>query len=105
MVVSITTVNVKLDKLDEAAEVWPGLVEAEPRPGLIETYYVQDRQTGEVIVIGLWESEADANRGQSDGSWQRVRDKLEPFLDSAPRRKVYEVAGYVGENAACSVGA
>jgi heme-degrading monooxygenase HmoA len=97
MYASVTTEKAKLDKLDEAASAWRDLLtEARPQ-GLKGAYYLHDRQSGEVVIVGLWNTEADARAFETSGGFQQAVGKLAAYLDEAPTRKVYELAAHVGE--------
>ena len=49
------------------------------------------------MVVGLWETEADARALETSGQFQKLVDKFKPYLEGASKRKVYEVAAHVGE--------
>ena len=97
MYASVITEQVKLDQLDEAARAWQALFAAARPQGLQSAYYLQDRQSGEVIVVGLWATEAAAEGFETSGAFQHAVRQLEAYLERAPTRKVYELAAQVGE--------
>ena len=96
MYASVIHEQVKLDQLDAAAQAWRALLAAAPPQGLQTAYYLQDRQSGEVVVVGVWETEAAAQAFETSGAFQHAVSQLAAYLDGAPSRKVYELAAQLG---------
>jgi hypothetical protein len=94
---SVIPEKAKLDKLVEAAHAGQALFRESRPQGLTSACYLHDRQSGEVINFGLWETEADVKAFETSGEFQPAVGKLAAYLDRAPHRKVYELAAHLGE--------
>ena len=97
---SLTTIQVQPDKVDRAARAWQALHSGGEMPdGLRSAHFLVDRATGQVVIVGLWESEQQARAFEQSEHIRRVREALQPFLAAgagAADRRMYEVAASVG---------
>ncbi|MGH2353726.1 MAG: antibiotic biosynthesis monooxygenase family protein [Chloroflexota bacterium] len=97
---SITTIRVQPDQLDRAARAWQELHAAGRSPdGLQRAHFLVDRATGQVVIVGLWDTEQEARAFEQSDQVRQVREALRPFLApgaGAADRRTYEVAASVG---------
>jgi len=94
MFARLTTVQVRIDKIDETIKVFEeGIVPAaKSQKGFCGAYLLTDRKTGKGIAISLWDSEADALANEQGGYYQEQVSKVAPFFTTAPVREGYEVS-------------
>ena len=93
MYASVTMAQVNLDRVDDIAPLYqrflPTLQSAQGWQGI---YVVVDRSTGKGHVVGLWETEADAQLFETSGVFQRLLAQYPPgILVGPPQRSVAEV--------------
>ncbi len=93
MFARVTTVNVAVDKIDEATRVMQESVipAAKSQKGFRGIYLLGDTKTGKSISISLWETEEDAIANEQSGYLQEQMGKLAPFFTGAPVQEGYEV--------------
>jgi hypothetical protein len=90
---SVTVAQVNLDRIDDLAPLYqhflPILRAAQGWRGI---YVVVDRSTGHGQIVGLWETEADAQAFEASGTFQRLLAQYPPgILVGPPQRRVGEV--------------
>ena len=92
----IVTVQVQLDKLDEAIGIFQNSVipAAQQQPGFISLLLLTDRSTGKGMSVGLWESEADLKANEASGYFQEQLAKLGGVFAGPPAREAYEVSAH-----------
>ena len=86
MYASLTRVTAKLGQVDAAVTAWR-TARQEDQPvqaieGLRHTYVLVDRPRGEIVIVGLWDTEAAARAYETSAEAERVRRGLGP-----PRRR------------------
>ena len=98
MYASLTRVTAKLGQVDAAVTAWR-TARQEDQPvqaieGLRHTYVLVDRPRGEIVIVGLWDTEAAARAYETTAEVERVRRGLGPFVDAdaLADRRLYEVA-------------
>jgi heme-degrading monooxygenase HmoA len=98
MYASITRVTAKPGQVDKAVTAWR-TARQEYQPvqaiqGLRHTYLLVDRPRGEIVIVGLWDTEDAARAYETSAEVERVRRGLGPFVDAAALadRRIYEVA-------------
>lgn len=52
---------------------------------------MSDPETGKVVVISMWESEDDMERGESSGYYRDQISKISDSLTGPPAREAFEV--------------
>jgi heme-degrading monooxygenase HmoA len=89
-----TTVQVKLDKIDETIKVFEESVlpAARSQKGYRGAYLFTDRETGKGISISLWDSEEDAIANEQGGYYQEQVAKFKDLFAGPPVREGYEVS-------------
>lgn len=94
MYARLTTVQIHLDKLDDATNLYANSVAptARQQPGCQGAWLLVDRSTGKGVSVTLWESEAELNAGESSGYYQEQVGKFAPLMTAPPAREVFEVA-------------
>jgi len=94
MFARLTTVQMQIDKIDEAIKIFEESVvpAAKSQKGFCGAYLLTDRKTGKAIAIGLWDSEADVLANEQRGYYQEQASKVAPFFTTAPVREGYEVS-------------
>jgi hypothetical protein len=93
MYASVTTAQVNLDQVDEIAPLYqrflPTLKAAKGWRGIT---VLVDRSTGQGLLVGLWESEADAHLFETSGTFQTLlADYPAGLLVGPPQRQVLDV--------------
>jgi len=87
----INTGRVQPDKVDElVAATWPILPRAKQQaPGLQSVLMLGDRQTGKLVIVSVWETEAAAEAAEP--LYQDAMRELGHFIAEPPTRERYEV--------------
>jgi len=93
MFARLTTVQAKVDKLDETRKIYEESVipAAKSQKGYQGAYLLIDRKTGKGISITLWDSEEDAIANEQSGYYQEQVGKFKEFFTAPPVREGYEV--------------
>ena len=98
MYASLTRVTTAPGQADAAVTAWRTARQeyqpVEALAGLRRTYLLVDRAGGEVIIVGLWDTEAAARAYETSAEAERVQRGLGPLVDAAALadRRLYEVA-------------
>lgn len=94
MFARLTTLVVKLDRVDEGITVYRKSVvpAAKKQKGFVAAYLLADRQTGKAISLTFWKSEEDALANERNRYYQEQLVKFIDFLQAPPIREGYEVA-------------
>lgn len=85
--------RVRPDAVEEALRIYRDSVlpELKEIPGFEGGYVLTNAETGKGYIIGLWQTQADAESFQSSGTFREQSAKFEGVLAEAPSREVYEV--------------
>ena len=95
MFARLTIIQVKGDKLDEAAKIFEESVipAAKEQKGFYGGYVLTDRKTGKGVAMSLWDSEEDAVASEQSGYYQeQVINKFKHLYTVPPVREGYEVS-------------
>jgi heme-degrading monooxygenase HmoA len=94
MYARVATVQVQVDKLDEAIEIYrEGVVGAlRDVPGFEGVELLVNRDTGHGISITRWATEADQVASEASGFYRAQVGRFRGLFDAMPVRQVYEVA-------------
>ena len=94
MFARLTTIKVKIDKIDEAIKLYDKSVvpAARTQKGYCGAYLLTDRKTGNGISITLWDSEKDALANEENRYYQEQVVKFLDFFMAPPVREGYEVS-------------
>lgn len=93
MFMRVVTMELKIDKLDEAAKFYKEnmIPAAKSQKGFNSNYLCFDRKTGKGISVAFWDSEEDITANEASGWWQGQVDKFKDYLTGSVTREVYEV--------------
>ena len=93
MYAGVGTYQVKLDKIDQAIEIWSEyLVKPAKFHGLKRGFFLTNRETGKCLGIGWWDNKRDADKFSTTGEWAQLVEKLETVLAAAAVREEYDVS-------------
>lgn len=94
MYARLTTVYVKLDKIEEAINIYEEEVipAANAQPGCCGCYLLTDRKSGKAIVLSMWTSKYDASASIQNGYYQAQLNKFSGLLISKPTSEGYEMS-------------
>ncbi|HKG27245.1 MAG TPA: antibiotic biosynthesis monooxygenase [Thermomicrobiales bacterium] len=94
MFARVATVQVQVEKLDEAIEIYrEGVLTAlQDVPGFEGVELLVNRDTGHGISITRWATEADQLASEASGFYRAQVGKFRGLFDAMPVREVYEVA-------------
>ncbi|HEY7034711.1 MAG TPA: antibiotic biosynthesis monooxygenase [Thermomicrobiales bacterium] len=97
MYARVATVQVRVEKLDDAIEIYrEGVVSAlREQPGFQGVELLVNRETGHGISITRWASEADQLASEASGFYRQQVARFRGLFDAMPVREVYEVAVFV----------
>lgn len=97
MYASLTIVNVKPEKADEATRIWREEILPITRtlPGWKGAELFTNPQSGEGVAVNFYETETNVSTVESSAQFQQLMGKLAPLMTAPPLRKVFEVAGQV----------
>jgi heme-degrading monooxygenase HmoA len=90
------TVQVSTDKLDDFIRLWHEalLPAARSQAGWKSARLLVDRKTGKAVVVGMWETEADATAtGGGSTYFQGQVNKISSLITAPPVVEHFEVAG------------
>lgn len=90
----VTTVQIRLDKLDEAIGIYRDHVipAAQDQQGFRGAQLLTNRTTGQGLSVTLWDSEADMIAGEASGYFQEQLARFKDIFNAPPAREQYEVA-------------
>lgn len=90
----VTTVQIRLDKLDEAIGIYRDSVTpaAQQQQGFQGVLLLTDRTTGKGLSVTLWDTEAAMMAGESSGYFQQQLAKFKDIFGAPPVREQYEVS-------------
>ncbi|MHA2314485.1 MAG: antibiotic biosynthesis monooxygenase family protein [Candidatus Hermodarchaeia archaeon] len=93
MFARVITMQLKSDKLDDAAKFYKeNIVPAvKYQKGFNSNYLLIDRETGKAISVALWNSKEDIIANEESGWWKGQINSFEVFLDGPFTREIYEV--------------
>ena len=93
MFARVITMQLKSDKLDEAAKLYKELIPGlKAQKGFNSNYLLIDRETGKAVSVAFWDSKQDIIDDEESG---RQKDRLENFkvfLAEPLTRQIYEVS-------------
>ena len=94
MYARLTTVYVKLDKIDEAIKIYKEDVipAAEAQHGCRGCYLLTDRKTGKGIAFTMWETKHDANVSEQSGYYQAQISRFKGMFVAKPVNEGYDVS-------------
>ncbi len=90
----VVSLRVRTDGIEEAVRIYRDSVvpELKEMRGFEGGYLLTNAETGKGYVIGLWETQEDAEGFQSSGAFREQSAKFEDVLAESPSRDVYEVS-------------
>jgi heme-degrading monooxygenase HmoA len=90
----VNYVQIRSGKMNEAIAIYRDSVSPVVRqlPGNRGTPLLTDPKTGKAIMVGLWQTEADANAIVPSGSYKEQIAKLASVFAGTPVREVHEVS-------------
>ena len=93
MFARILKVKFGLDGVDEAIRMFrestiPG---CKKQGGFREAYFLDDRETGECVLITLWETQKDMLASEESHFFQNQLVKFMPLFRTPPIRESYEI--------------
>ncbi len=93
MFARITSMNIKVDRIDEAVRIYEHSVipAAKLQKGFLGAYLLSDPKTGKGISLTLWKSEEDALANERNRYYQEQLVKFIDFFQSPPIREGFEV--------------
>ena len=93
MYARVTTVHLKMDKIDEAIKIFEESVvpAVKLQNGCNGYYMLIDHKTGKHLGITLWETEKDASTNVQSGYYQELVAKFKSIFATPPIREGYEV--------------
>ena len=93
MFARVISSHIVAGKRDEAARHWQEAVvpNTSKQPGFRGAYLMSEPEGTRSIVITLWETEADAKRVDTSGSYQQAVNAMNAFLMGQPTVEIYEV--------------
>lgn len=98
MYARLFTVRIAPDRMDEFARRWHDAMAplARQQPGWRSARLLVDREAGKAVVVGLWETEADAMvSGAGSAYAQQQQALLGDLITEPPVMEHYEVVGEV----------
>ncbi|MBN1221740.1 MAG: hypothetical protein JXB23_00730 [Candidatus Aminicenantes bacterium] len=93
MFARITTMQFKIDKIDDALKIYHESIvpTAQSQKGFKKIYLFLDRETGKGMSIALWKGKEDAIANEKSLYYQEQIIKLMPFFKANPIREGFEV--------------
>src|SRR5210317_1123006 len=94
MFARFTIVQMKIDKMDDAIELYGDSVVsgAKSQKGFCGIYLFTDRKTGKGYSISLWDSEEDAVANEQSGYYKEQVGKFAELFTAPPVQEGYEVS-------------
>jgi heme-degrading monooxygenase HmoA len=96
MTARVFSVQLHSEKVGEFIQLWHEamLPDARQQKGWKSARLLVDRKSGKAMVVGLWETEADALATSTGSAFaERVRAALASLMAAPPVVEHYEVAG------------
>src|SRR5215212_5798712 len=89
----MVSVQLKAGKAQEATQIYKDSVAPELRQmrGFQAGYVLTNAETGKGYIIGLWDTQEDAQSFEGSGAFRKQAAKFEDILDEPPSREVFEV--------------
>ncbi|MGZ9235245.1 MAG: antibiotic biosynthesis monooxygenase family protein [Anaerolineales bacterium] len=92
----LTTIEVKPENMDEFVRIWnEGSTDVKSFEGFKAGYLVTNHDLGKAVIVGLWETAANAAAFSSSTVFQTVMGKLRPLASNQPAREFFEISGQV----------
>ncbi|MGQ9672198.1 MAG: antibiotic biosynthesis monooxygenase family protein [Candidatus Aminicenantales bacterium] len=93
MFVRVTTLMVKLEKIEEGIGIYKNSVvpAAKKQKGFAAAYLLADRKTGKAVSLTFWQSEEDALDNERNRYYQEQLVKFINLLQAPPIREGYEI--------------
>jgi len=90
----VVSVQLKAGKVEEAARTYQDSVAPELRQmrGFQAGYVLTNAETGKGYIVGLWDTQEDAQSFESSGAFREQAAKFGDVLAEPPSREVYEVS-------------
>jgi heme-degrading monooxygenase HmoA len=90
----VVSVQLKVGKAQEATQIYQDSVAPELRQmrGFQAGYVLTNAETGKGYIIGLWDTQEDAQSFESSGAFREQAAKFEDMLDEPASREVFEVS-------------
>jgi len=94
MYARLTTVQVRLDKTDEATDLYANSIvpAARQQPGYQGAWLFVDRAIGRSVSVTLWDTMEDMEASEASGFYQEQLGKIAPLMTAPPAREAFEVA-------------
>jgi heme-degrading monooxygenase HmoA len=94
MYARLTTLNVRLEKIEEAIKIYKTSVvpAAKSQRGFIAAYLLTDRKAGHGISMTIWKTEEDALANEHNLYYQEQLVKFLEVLQAPPIREGYEIS-------------
>ena len=94
MYAGMVSVQLKAGKVEQAAQIYQDSVAPELRQmrGFQAGYVLTNAETGKGYIVGLWDTQEDAQSFESSGAYQEQAAKFGDVLAEPPSREVYEVS-------------
>ncbi len=93
MFARVITMQLKSDKLDEAAKNYKEIVpDVKAQKGFNSNYLLIDRETGKAVSVAFWDSKQEIIEDEESG---RQKDRIEGFkvfIAEPCTREIYEVS-------------
>ncbi len=89
----VTTFQVQSGQIDTWTQITRDSVIAvvKQQPGYNSGLVLTDESANKIMVITLWETEADMKAGEASGYYQQQAAKVASLLTAPPVREAYEV--------------
>jgi heme-degrading monooxygenase HmoA len=92
----LTTIEVKPENMDEFIRIWnEGATDVKPFTGFKEGYLITNRDLGKAVIVGVWESAAEAATFSNSAVFQTAIGKLKPLAVNQPVREFFEISAQV----------
>ena len=90
----VVSVRLKPGKVKEAVQIYQDTVAPDLRQmrGFAGGYVLTNAEASEGYIIGLWETQEDAQRYESGGAYEEQAARFGEVLAEPPSREVYEVS-------------
>ncbi|MGD9346202.1 MAG: hypothetical protein PVH84_10090 [Candidatus Aminicenantes bacterium] len=93
MFARFTVIHTKIDRIDEAANLFEESVipAFKSQKGYNAAYFISERDTGKSICISIWDSEEDALKNEESHIYQEQLVKFMGLFKDPPYKEGYEV--------------
>ena len=93
MFARVITMQLKSDKLDEAAKYYKENISVvKAQKGFNSNYLLIDRETGKAISVAFWDSKQDILDDEESGRQEERIGNFKAFLAGPFTREIYEVS-------------